>query len=259
MKNLVNLLYFAICLNIFKMSSQGIIVSPDNSVNAVLASSPNIPKTDSNATATWTPTNAYWGSPLIYRSRRFPDNGSGAFPFNEYGELMIQGTSHGNYNKGISFLTWNGIASESEIRLRISPDGRIGIGTISPDEKLTVKGKIHTQEVRVDMTGPLATTIPDYVFAKEYKLKTLEEVEDFINKNSHLPEIPSAKEIEKSGLMLAEMNMSLLRKIEELTLYMIEQEKKNTVQSKEIESLKKENLKFQSIMERIVKLENTLN
>jgi hypothetical protein len=108
-------------------------------------------------------------------------------------------------------------------RMRIDINGNVGIGTTAPDEKLTVKGKIHTQEVRVDLAGPL---VPDYVFANDYKLKSLEEVESFIKENSHLPEIPSAKEIEKNGLMLAEMNMNLLKKIEELTLYAINQEKK---------------------------------
>ncbi|MEN2401797.1 tail fiber protein [Flavobacterium sp. MC2016-06] len=107
---------------------------------------------------------------------------------------------------------------------------KVGIGTSSPDERLTVKGKIHTQEVRVDMNGPL---VPDYVFAEDYKLKTLKEVEDYVKENSHLPEIPSAKEIDKNGLMLAEMNMALLKKIEELTLYAIEQQK-NTEKLKEI-------------------------
>jgi len=112
--------------------------------------------------------------------------------------------------------------------------GNVGIGTLNPDEKLTVKGKIHTQEVRVDMSVPLA--VPDYVFAKDYNLKTLNEVEQYIKQNNHLPEIPSAKEIEKNGLMLAEMNMSLLKKIEELTLYMIELKKENDVmKNKQIE------------------------
>ncbi|SHM97065.1 tail fiber protein [Flavobacterium chilense] len=122
----------------------------------------------------------------------------------------------------------------------------VGIGTMSPDEKLTVKGKIHTQEVRVDMAGPL---VPDYVFANDYKLKSLQEVEDFIKENKHLPEVPSAQEIEKNGLMLAEMNMNLLKKIEEMTLYMIEQEKKNNQQSKEIEFLYK----------KLSKIEDSLN
>lgn len=99
--------------------------------------------------------------------------------------------------------------------------GNVGIGTINPDAKLAVNGTIHSKEVRVDVNVPA----PDYVFANDYKLKSLQQVEDYIKDNSHLPEIPSAKEIEKNGLMLAEMNMSLLKKIEELTLYAIEQQK----------------------------------
>jgi hypothetical protein len=113
--------------------------------------------------------------------------------------------------------------------------GKVGIGTNSPDEKLTVKGKIHTQEVRVDMTGAL---VPDYVFANDYKLKSLLEIESYIKENNHLPEIPSAGEIEKNGLLLAEMNMSLLKKVEELTLYMIEMKKENQKMKEDILKLK---------------------
>lgn len=113
----------------------------------------------------------------------------------------------------------------------------VGIGTTNPDEKLTVKGKIHTQEVRVDMLGPL---VPDYVFADDYKLKPLQEVEEYVKSNNHLPEIPSAKEIEKNGLLLAEMNMALLKKIEELTLYMIEMKKDINLLQRENKELKSE-------------------
>jgi hypothetical protein len=122
---------------------------------------------------------------------------------------------------------------------------KVGIGTTAPDEKLTVKGKIHTQEVKVDLLGPL---VPDYVFNNNYKLKSLKEVEDYININNHLPDIPSAEEIEKNGLMLAEMNMNLLKKIEELTLYSIEQNKR-------IEYLQKQNEKLLEIEKRLLKLE----
>jgi hypothetical protein len=121
--------------------------------------------------------------------------------------------------------------------------GNVGIGTSSPDEKLTVKGKIHSQEVKVDMAGPL---VPDYVFADDYLLKSLPEIESYIKEYNHLPEMPSANEIEKNGLLLAEMNMRLLKKVEELTLYAIEQEKKTEKlmlyimeQNKRIETLEK--------------------
>jgi hypothetical protein len=106
--------------------------------------------------------------------------------------------------------------------------GNVGIGTTTPDQKLTVKGKIHTEEVIVDLNVPVA----DYVFKPNYKLMPLPEVEQFVKANSHLPEIPSAAEITKNGLSMGEMQNKLLQKVEELTLYIIEQQK-------EIEELKK--------------------
>jgi hypothetical protein len=99
--------------------------------------------------------------------------------------------------------------------------GNVGIGTANPDNKLTVKGIIHAEEVRVDMTVPG----PDYVFEKDYNLLPLSELETYIAQNKHLPEVPSAKEMEVDGLNLKEMNLILLRKIEELTLHLIEQNK----------------------------------
>ena len=113
----------------------------------------------------------------------------------------------------------------------------VGIGTLAPDEKLTVKGKIHTQEVRVDMAGPL---VPDYVFADDYKLKSLQEIEDYVKEHKHLPEIASAEEMKKDGINLSEMNIKLLQKIEEMTLYIIEMKKENEKQNEKISILEKQ-------------------
>ena len=105
--------------------------------------------------------------------------------------------------------------------VRITRYGNMGIGTTSPDAKLAVKGKIHAQEVKVDLNGAVA---PDYVFKEEYNLKSLEEVQNYIKEHGHLPNIPSAKEMEENGIELGEMNMKLLEKIEELTLYILKQQ-----------------------------------
>jgi hypothetical protein len=119
-------------------------------------------------------------------------------------------------------------------------NGKIGIGTKTPDELLTVKGKIHTQEVLVDLNGAVA---PDYVFESyfsgsseinpHYTMLSLDEIAIFIEKYRHLPGLPSAREIEKDGLHLKQMNLLLLEKIEELILYTIEQQKEiNTLKEK---------------------------
>ncbi|MBD1263212.1 hypothetical protein HZY62_21680 [Maribacter polysiphoniae] len=108
--------------------------------------------------------------------------------------------------------------------------GMVGIGTTTPDSKLSVKGKIHAEEVKVDLSVPA----PDYVFKEDYNLRTLEETMDYIKENGHLPNIPSAKKMEKNGVELGTMNMKLLEKIEELTLYMIDLKKENERQIKEL-------------------------
>jgi hypothetical protein len=157
----------------------------------------------------------------------------------------------------------NGQVKLSDAKMSIISNGNVGIGTTNPDSKLTVKGKIHAEEVKIDLAVPA-----DYVFEKyytgesslkpDYKLLILTEVEKFTQANHHLPNVPSAKEIKENGLLLGEMSNILLQKIEELTLYAIEQQKENNLQSKEIETLKKENESFKSLSERFSKIENQL-
>ncbi|MDD7886030.1 tail fiber protein [Flavivirga sp. 57AJ16] len=121
--------------------------------------------------------------------------------------------------------------------------GNIGIGTITPDSKLTVAGKIHAQEVKVTINAGA-----DFVFNDDYKLPSLKEVEKYIKENKHLPEIASEKEMQDNGLLLAEMNIKLLQKVEELTLYTIQQDKK----------LKEQDATNQELKERLLKLEHLL-
>ncbi len=99
---------------------------------------------------------------------------------------------------------------------------------------LFVKGGILTEEVRVS----LQSTWADYVFSKDYKLPSLSDLEDFIETNGHLPNVPSAQKVKEDGIELGEMAKIQQEKIEELTLYIIEQNKINEKQSKEIQELK---------------------
>ncbi len=113
--------------------------------------------------------------------------------------------------------------------MNVFGNDNVGIGTINPTSKLTVAGNINSREVKVSVDAGA-----DFVFEKDYALPSLQEVEKFVTENKHLPEIASAKEMQKEGINLSEMNIKLLQKIEELTLYVIEQNKR-------IELLEKKN------------------
>ena len=126
-------------------------------------------------------------------------------------------------------------------------DGMIGIGTSDPDQKLTVKGIIHTQEVLVDLKGAVA---PDFVFERyyqgystlknDYQMLDLKSLETFLKQNHHLPEIPSAQKLKEDGLELKKMNLLLLQKIEELTLYTLEQQQQLDALQRQIKLLIKQ-------------------
>ncbi|MBC9929980.1 tail fiber protein [Chitinophaga qingshengii] len=105
----------------------------------------------------------------------------------------------------------------------VGVDGNVGIGTINPQAKLAVKGSVLAQRVKVSTT---ADSWPDYVFNKNYALPSLQEVENYIEKYQHLPGIPAAAEVAKDGHDLGEMNKQLLQKVEELTLYIIDLQKR---------------------------------
>ena len=124
--------------------------------------------------------------------------------------------------------------------------GNVGIGITAPAAKLHVDGNIIAKEIKVE------AQTADFVFEDDYQLKSLEEVEQFITTNKHLPDIPSAKQMEKDGVGLAEMNKLLLQKVEELTLYVIEQQK-------EIVRLKTKEEKINQLEEKIQGLINQKN
>jgi hypothetical protein len=147
-------------------------------------------------------------------------------PGSTYSNFQLQSANNsGVFTTAVMFTTDGGSSYINS--------GNVGIGTTTPDQKLTVKGKIHAEEVIVDLNVPVA----DYVFKPTYKLMPLPEVEQFVKTNSHLPEIPSANEITKNGLSMGEMQNKLLQKVEELTLYAIQQNQKIETLEKRINEL----------------------
>lgn len=122
-----------------------------------------------------------------------------------------------------------------------TPFTSIGVANI------VAKGKIETSEIKVS-----AVNGADFVFEEDYDLPSLTDIEGHIKQHKHLPEIASADEMLKDGVDLAKFQIQLLQKIEELTLYTIQQEKK-------IEKLEKENEAFSALNDRLLAIEKQLN
>jgi hypothetical protein len=133
---------------------------------------------------------------------------------------------------GYTFYT-SATGSESPTpRFKILKNGNVGIGTTNPTHKLAVNGTIKAKEIIVETTG-----WSDYVFADDYTLASLAEVEAHIKEHKHLPGIPSATQVADQGISVGDMQARLLAKIEELTLHVIELKKDNDVLHRRVESL----------------------
>ena len=111
----------------------------------------------------------------------------------------------------------------------ILDNGNVGIGFAYPAEKLAVNGSIRSRDVIVETSN-----WPDYVFEPSYKLPTLKEIKSYIDRKHHLPEVPSEKEILENGHNLGELNKLMMKKVEELTLYLIEQDEYQRKQDKKL-------------------------
>lgn len=115
----------------------------------------------------------------------------------------------------------------------VNRKGNVGIGLKNPKDKLEVNGQIHARSVKIDLKD-----WADFVFEKGYDLPRLREIETFINQKGHLPNVPSTKEVLSEGVQVGEMQKILLQKVEELTLYLIAQDKQIQTLKREVAHLK---------------------
>ncbi len=135
-------------------------------------------------------------------------------------------------------LNFVGIGTSAP-KAKLEVNGNVAIGfegnlNLPSNYKLAVDGNIIAEKVKIKNSN----VWPDFVFEPHYKLPDLLQIESFVKQNKHLPEIPTAAEVEKEGQDLGEMNRLLLKKVEELTLYLIEQKKQIKKQSIDISELK---------------------
>ncbi|PXY02516.1 hypothetical protein DF185_00025 [Marinifilum breve] len=200
----------------------------------------------------------------------------GRIRFCEYSNSQAQGAFiHYDASKNIFNLGVHDIGGENEIVNDnnaisiIRSTGNVGIGTQSPgSDRLAVNGTIRAKEIKVE-----SSNWADFVFEDDYQLRNIEDLEQFISQNGHLPDIPNEKEVEKNGISLGEMNAKLLQKIEELTLYTIRLNKENQElkksqeesndriqgQEKKMRNQEQKLNSFKALEERLKTLENKFN
>jgi hypothetical protein len=161
------------------------------------------------------------------------------------GLVMAEGGG-GSGNLDIYGINWSRTTRERDFPddfthiIRFKYDGKVGIGTKNPTHALTVNGIVKAEELVLNSVGA------DFVFEEDYQLPSLEEVETFIKKNKHLPEVPSAKDLQENGAGVGELQTILLQKIEEITLYVIEMKKLHDLQANKIKLLEEENIKLKN-------------
>ena len=157
---------------------------------------------------------------------------------------------------GIGYSTSNQTEYYVNTKFIVKSNGFVGIGTTNPSEMFEVNGNAliqgNLESKKVKVTAAPGS-VPDYVFAPTYKLQTLNELEKYIQANKHLPNIPNAREIEINGQNLGAMQLKLLEKIEELTLYTIEQGKR--IKEEGLRS-KKKDIRLENLDKRLKNSEN---
>lgn len=165
------------------------------------------------------------------------------YPSNTSFGIRLQKRGTGNYKKfHFEYSDGNDLYKV----LSLAPDttavfhGKVGIGTEATTHDLAVAGSVLAESIEVK----LQTEWPDYVFGPEYEKPSLDELDEYIRVEGKLPEVPSAREVEANGINLGEMDALLLRKIEEMTLYLIEHQKR-------LDELESENKELKETIKRL--------
>jgi hypothetical protein len=159
------------------------------------------------------------------------------FRFDDSGTFKIQKQSKTDILAGLgaSAVSVFNVEAAPANSFNLLASGFVGIGTQTPGSMLAVNGTILATEAKVKAD----VTTPDYVFESDYSLRSLNDVEVFVRTNKHLPDMPSAADLAQNGITLGQMSMDLLKKVEELTLYMIDLKKENEALKARIEDLEK--------------------
>lgn len=184
-------------------------------------------------------------------------SGAGNFtlnsPTNLYFAIDSDNNSGGAENNAIVFgrNSESGTGANFDELLVINEDGNVGIGngtdqvTVPAGYRFSVDGKIVVEEIKVE----LSTAWPDYVFSPTYELMPIQELKSYIRERKHLPNVPSAQEIKDNGGMeLGDMNKKLMEKVEELTLYLIDEHDRINAIQEELEALKAENQELRNAL-----------
>jgi hypothetical protein len=156
---------------------------------------------------------------------------------NNEGAISIQSGVDSRFyiQEGDNMLKIGGVNSGVGV-INVINTGNVGIGTTTTgSNKLAVEGTIAARKIKVTQASPW----PDFVFDSSYQLPSLWEIKNYVTVNKHLPDVPSAKEVEKNGQDLGEMNRVLLQKVEELTLHLIEMNEKKSDLEKRVEILER--------------------
>jgi hypothetical protein len=167
------------------------------------------------------------GIRIVHNNNGFTQFFANSLPLNAYNVITQTGDAgitYGDYGPispstsfGFVIAPWSNTASG----IRLDANGNVGIGTATTgSSKLAVEGAITARKVIVTQANPF----PDYVFDKNYRLSSLASVDQYIKAHHHLPDIPSADSVARNGLDLGGNQAALLKKIEELTLYVIDQQ-----------------------------------